>query len=208
MDFISVVLMSLSILLPLVAGFFILEKTIVIRKFIIFLFVGFITELILITTSFIGNNVFYVNIYTLIEVILLGRFYVEIIKNEFIKNLIWVFITIISLSGFTSCFSNEINYNTKFYEALLILFCSFSYFIDISENDKNEFNLGYTIIVCGSLIFHGTTVLIFFLTKTLSVEDLKFYKLYLLHSYINMFVNIIYFIGLIYFYKKKNVIAN
>lgn len=203
MTFINAIILSLSILLPLVAGFLVKNKTPFLTKFVNFLCVGFITEIVLVVTSFIGSNLVYFNIYTLLEVILITVIYNELIKNDHIKNIIWFLSILILACGVLNFKTNVIDSTTKFYESLFVIGCSLTYFINSQRN--HEMNAGQYLINAGLLIFFACNILIYLFSESILHIDKENYKyLYTIHSYVNFGVNIIYFFGILLI-KKTDV---
>lgn len=196
MSFITVVLLSSSILLPLAAGFLVNNKSDFLRKFLLFLSIGFLFEIILFITSFIGNNLLYFNIYTLIEIGVLGMVYVELIENTVIKSLIGIVAVFLILEGILGLKLNVVDSTVKFYESIFIILCSITYFL--TSLKSNKINLGNAILNSGLLLFFSTTIIIFLVSQSLIFSDKEKYEyLYAIHSYINFGVNFVYLFGML-----------
>jgi hypothetical protein len=200
------VLLSLSIFLPTLAGLFLFLKNKTITPFLLCLFLGSMVTIlpILIKGCYLLNSI--INIYILFELVLFlfqfkkwglfkkkFNFYVLI----FLSMLVWLYTGIcISDIGIRN------TYFRLFYSFILVLIATD--FVNKIAFERIKLMKDYRFIICiGFIIFYFYNIIIesFCLTK-LGFSSQFIYNIFNIKSYLNAFVNLLYFVALVCIHKK------
>ena len=200
------VLLSLSIFLPTLAGLFLFLKNKTITPFLLCLFLGSMVTIlpILIKGCYLLNSI--INIYILFELVLFlfqfkkwglfkkkFNFYVHI----FLSMLVWLYTGIcISDIGIRN------TYFRLFYSFILVLIATD--FVNKIAFERIKLMKDYRFIICiGFIIFYFYNIIIesFCLTK-LGFSSQFIYNIFNIKSYLNAFVNLLYFVALVCIHKK------
>jgi hypothetical protein len=200
------VLLSLSIFLPTLAGLFLFLKNKTITPFLLCLFLGSMVTIlpILIKGCYLLNSI--INIYILFELVLFLfqfkkwglfkkklNFYVLI----FLSMLVWLYTGI-----YISDIGIRNTYFRLFYSFILVLIATD--FVNKIAFERIKLMKDYRFIICiGFIIFYFYNIIIesFCLTK-LGFSSQFIYNIFNIKSYLNAFVNLLYFVALLCIHKK------
>jgi hypothetical protein len=200
------VLLSLSIFLPTLAGLFLFLKNKTITPFLLCLFLGSMVTIlpILIKGCYLLNSI--INIYILFELVLFLfqfkkwglfkkklNFYVLI----FLSMLVWLYTGI-----YISDIGIRNTYFRLFYSFILVLIATD--FVNKIAFERIKLMTDYRFIICiGFIIFYFYNIIIesFCLTK-LGFSSQFIYNIFNIKSYLNAFVNLLYFVALLCIHKK------
>lgn len=200
------VLLSLSIFLPTLAGLFLFLKNKTITPFLLCLFLGSMVTIlpILIKGCYLLNSI--INIYILFELVLFlfqfkkwglfkkkFNFYVLI----FLSMLVWLYTGI-----YISDIGIRNTYFRLFYSFILVLIATD--FVNKIAFERIKLMKDYRFIICiGFIIFYFYNIIIesFCLTK-LGFSSQFIYNIFNIKSYLNAFVNLLYFVALVCIHKK------
>jgi hypothetical protein len=195
------ILLSLSIFLPTLAGLFLFLKNKTITPFLLCLFLGSMVTIfpILIKDCYLINSV--INIYILFELVL---FLFQFKKWGLFKNNLNFYI-LISLSIlvwlYTGMYISDIgirnNYFRVFYSFILVL--SATDLVNKIAFERIKLMTDYRFIICiGFIIFYCYNIIIeTFNSMKLGFSIQTFYNIFIIKSYLNAFVNLLYFIALL-----------
>lgn len=203
------VLLSLSIFLPTLAGLFLFLKNKTITPFLLCLFLGSMVTIlpILIKGCYLLNSI--INIYILFELVLFLfqfkkwglfkkklNFYVLI----FLSMLVWLYTGI-----YISDIGIRNTYFRLFYSFILVLIATD--FVNKIAFERIKLMTDYRFIICiGFIIFYFYNIIIesFCLTK-LGFSSQFIYNIFNIKSYLNAFVNLLYFVALVCIHKKMKL---
>jgi len=200
------ILLSLSIFLPTLAGLFLFLKNKTITPFLLCLFLGSIVTIfaILIKDYYLINSV--VNVYILLEFIL---FLFQFKKWGLFKNNL-NFYVLISLNMlvwlYTGMYISDIGirntYFRVFYSIILVL--SATDLVNKIAFERIKLMKDYRFIICiGFIIFYFYNIIIeTFCSTILSFSIQTFYDIFNIKSYLNALVNVLYFVALLCILKK------
>ncbi len=147
------------------------------------------------------NNLFLFHIYSFVEFGAISLIYYLITANKNQKRFIVIFLFVFQgfsvinlmfedLSGFNS-FQRQI-------EALIVLYYLISFLFETSKNDRYNLNNPYLILTFGYVIYFVGTLYLFMYGKRLTEA---YGSYWLIHSSINIFLNIVY--SIVFFIKPR-----
>ena len=206
------ILLSLSIFLPTLAGLFLFLKNKTITPFLLCLFLGSMVTIfpILIKGCYLINS--FINIYLLFELILFLFQFKKwgLFKNNFNFYVLIFFSILVWL--YTGMYISDIGirntYFRVFYSFILVL--SATDLVNKIAFERIKLMTDYRFIICiGFFLFYfDNFILETFCSTKLGFSSLFIYDIFMIKSYLNAFVNLLYFIALLCItksMKKKSI---
>jgi len=190
---------SISILFPFASGLYVYKNLKDLRLFWYFITFCVFFELLSGYYAFYGrNNLFLINIYTVIELVAIAFSFRAWIENEIFKKFIpWVCVLFIITWTYLTYINGIIQFNDKatLYESLIILSLSGYFLISyVSKAEHAPFRDSKFWISSGIFIYFATTMILF--SSLLFIKNPIIGKYFgFIHVIINFFINLIFFIG-------------
>lgn len=154
-----------------------------------------VTEVICL--SFQDNNLYYINIYNIIDMILVGWFYIFLFKNKVLKLItIALLISILFFSIFNiTIIQGFYNINSYFLvsKAFIIIMLSVSLLIELLSNldiDKSIIGKPEFWVASGFLIYYGGNFFVFAYSYEIFVFNAEFhFNVWHIHSILNIILS-------------------